>query len=83
MKWFKVSDMHSGGYRKTQFEDAYIQADSEEEAANIFERTTGANPYGCACECCGSDFSIYEVENPEPAAERVLVIPACDEETLI
>lgn len=84
MKWFIVSDMHSGGYRKTQYEKAYIQAETEEAAGEIFKQKTGANVYGCACECCGSDFWIYEVEQPEPASEipdrRVLVVPATKEE---
>ena len=56
--WVRFCDMHSGGYKKTDYKYIYIKAESEEKAVEIFEDRFEENPYGEACSCCGSNFSI-------------------------
>ena len=72
MKWFKFSDMHSGGYRKTKYDEYFVEAPDEEAAERIFEEVTGEYPYSVACECCGCNFSVCETE-----AENVIAAENC------
>lgn len=58
-------DLASGGYKKTPYDYIYITAPSEEEAVVEFEDYFGFSPEETTCECCGSDYSIYETEEIE------------------
>lgn len=78
MAWFRYCDMYSGGYKKTDYDYIFIEAETEDDADELFERRLGVDPYGCACACCGSDFSSYEVDervvNEASMQDGVLVI---------
>lgn len=74
--WTRFYDMCSGGDTKLAWRKVYIEA-SEEEARVIFENRLRRNPDQVTCCCCGPDYSVSEVEKPEKASPRdVLVIPA-------
>lgn len=62
MKTFRFYDMCSGGSEKLFFKEIHIMADSEEEACDIFLREFKRNPRNVTCDCCGPDYSIWEVE---------------------
>ena len=59
-------DMHSGGGRKLEWEQIYIEA-PEAEARVIFYNRYGRNPSRVTCTCCGDDYSISESETLEQA----------------
>lgn len=74
-KYYEFADMHSGGGAKTDYEYIYIKAESEEEAVEIFEAKFDRSPYHTTCDCCGPDYSIWEVEKPtRSASDEVLII---------
>lgn len=58
MKWFRFMDMHSGGGRKTEWDQIYVEAETEDDACAIFEKRTGRDPNHTTCKCCGGDYSI-------------------------
>lgn len=60
--WTRFSDMHSGGGRKTQYEDIFIEA-PEGEAKIVFFNRFGLDPDNTTCDCCGADYAIYECED--------------------
>lgn len=78
MAWFEYSDMYTGGYAKSDYGTIFVEAHDEDEADHIFENELDLDPYGVACDCCGNDFWISEVEVDyvEECAKRegVLVI---------
>ena len=61
-KWTSFSDMHSGGGRKLEWEQIFIEA-PEEEARNIFYNRFDRYPDHVSCDCCGSDYSVNELDN--------------------
>lgn len=64
MKWFEFFDMSSGGSEKTDHSVITIEAQSVHQAISIFEHTFDRDPLNVTCDCCGSDFSISQVEKP-------------------
>ena len=71
--WIEFYDMSSGGTEKTPYTKIFIEAESEEEAVEIFENKFDRYPYNVTCECCGCDFAVYQVDEPE-YSEGYLVI---------
>ena len=59
--WTKFMDTYSGGNKKENWENIYIEA-PKEEAKVIFYNRFGHNPDRVTCTCCGPDYSIYEEE---------------------
>ena len=76
-KWFSFQDNHSGGYKKTPLERYFIEAPDQSTAEDIFERETGQYPHAAACECCGANFTIFEVDAPLPPSkyDKTKIIP--------
>lgn len=62
MAWTRFYDLHSGGYRKFDFDVAYIEL-PEEEAIEYFTDKFD-HPYAVTCDCCGEDYSVYEGASP-------------------
>ena len=60
MVWTRFFDMSSGGSEKLDFGTIYIEA-KEPVARCVFELKFGLDPDNVTCECCGPDFSVYEV----------------------
>ena len=73
--WTKFMDTHSGGDKKENWENIYIEA-PKEEAKVIFYNRFGHNPDRVTCTCCGPDYSIYEEET---LAEVTAFERGCDE----
>lgn len=65
--WISYYDMHSGGSRKLDWEVIFIEADSEEEANNLFVSLFGRHPDNVTCDYCGNDYSVDECETLEQA----------------
>ena len=63
----RFMDMHSGGELKTPYSHIYIEADSYEEALDIFKEKFDRNPYNVTCNCCGEDFSVSEEKDLKSA----------------
>ena len=61
-------DMHSGGGQKLDWAKIYVEADSEEEAIEIFQQEFGRDPNHITCNCCGEDYSISSAETLEEAS---------------
>lgn len=57
--WTKFDDMHSGGYKQTDFDEIWIEL-PENKACEYFEKIFDFSPYGVTCDCCGSDYWINE-----------------------
>ena len=71
--WTKFFDMSSGGSEKTDWTVIYIEL-PEDKAVEYFEDRFGRNPHNVTCDCCGSDFSVYEVsEKPEPSNGTLII----------
>ncbi len=65
MGWTRITDMHTGGGRKTHWDVIYIQA-SEEVARTVFEqRFEGVDLDASSCNCCGPDFSVSYWGTPD------------------
>ncbi|MBW7977996.1 hypothetical protein RY279_06645 [Bacillus velezensis] len=62
MAWFKYRDMSTGGYEKSDYGTIFVEAHDEYKANDIFESELDLDPYGVACDCCGNDFWVSEVE---------------------
>ena len=66
--WYYFHDNNTFAIKKLPYHDIWIEARNEEEAAEIFEKATGRNPYYWSCitpGCCGTpDFTI-RVENDD------------------
>ena len=60
--WTRFSDCHSGGGRKTEYDAYHIQAPSEELAIVAFEAYTRLDAHHTTCDCCGPDWSIYQID---------------------
>lgn len=58
---YKFMDMHSGGGTKAGFEEIIIQAHSKSEAVEIFKDRYDRDPNHVTCNCCGPDYSYWEV----------------------
>lgn len=67
-KWTNFYDLSSGGYEKTPHSIIAVEGD-EKTARERFEAIFEADSHGCACECCGSDFSVDEYESLEALLE--------------
>lgn len=68
--WTKFFDMHSGGCVKVPpYEIIYIEAESENEAIEIFETRFDRDPFNITCDCCGNDYSLSEYDTLEEATE--------------
>lgn len=86
--WISFWDMHSGGGTKTDYEKIFIEANSEDEGVEIFEREFDEHPYDVACECCGSNFAVDVYETLEEATKyhrhgKSLDEYLCDEEVKV
>jgi len=57
--WTRFFDLSSGGGNKVGPDVIWIEA-PEEKAVELFEAIFGRNPYNVTCECCGSDYAVYE-----------------------
>jgi hypothetical protein len=66
MAWTQFWDMNSGGGRKENWSQIFIEA-PEEEAVSVFYSMFGHNPHRVSCTCCGPDYSIEEEETLEEA----------------
>lgn len=58
--WTEFYDMRSGGGKKEKFGTIYIQA-PEDAAEVIFYNRFDHSPRRVTCTCCGSDYSISEL----------------------
>lgn len=67
MAWTQFMDMHSGGGTKTDYEYIYIEANTEDEAIELFEEIFDEYPYSVACGCCGDNFSVSSYDTLEEA----------------
>ena len=56
--------MHTGGWKKTEWNLIYIEA-PEDIATRVFEEKFNKNPCAVSCSCCGSDYSICEVDGTD------------------
>lgn len=76
MVWTRFFDLHSGGYRKFDFDVAYIELPEDEAIEYFTDRFQ--HPHSVTCDCCGEDYSVYEcgVSPPEAArkGETVLIV---------
>ena len=72
MAWTKFSDMYSGGSCKTKYNDIYIEL-PEYETKQYFENEFGRDPYNVTCNCCGNDFVVYEVDEPEQGKYNLII----------
>lgn len=71
--WTKFFDMSSGGSEKTDWTEIYIEL-PEDKAIKYFEDRFDRDPHNVTCSCCGSDFSVYEVdEEPEPSSGTLII----------
>lgn len=59
--WTQFFDMHSGGGRKLEWDNIFIEA-SKEAAIMIFTNLFDHDPYNVTCDCCGDDYSIIEYD---------------------
>lgn len=66
--WTRFFDMSSGGGEKTEWSIIYVEADSEDQAVDIFSERFG-DPYNITCDCCGSDFSVGSQDSLEEITE--------------
>lgn len=83
--WTRFTDIHSFGYKKTQYSAMFIEANLD-RAVEAFEARFQRNPYNVTCTCCGPDYSVYEDEAPdesEVSRDDVCVIPAAEVLSLI
>lgn len=67
-KWTRFRDCYSGGGLTTAWTEIYVQADVDSAEA-IFKYVTGEDPNAVACDCCGSNFSYCEVDDPPSASD--------------
>lgn len=61
-KWTVFCDMSSGGGQKLEWRKIFIEA-PEKEARNIFYNRFDRYPDHVTCDCCGSDYSVNELDN--------------------
>jgi len=66
-------DMYSGGGRKLSHEAFLIEL-SEAKAKIFFEAKFSVDADNVTCTCCGSDFAIWETDNPDFEENGVMVI---------
>ena len=71
--WTEFTDMHSGGLKKTKWSYIYIEL-PEKQAVEYFENRFNLNPDFVTCPCCGSDFSVHEMDGAPEDGEGVLII---------
>ena len=70
-------DNYSGGGSCTDYDRIIIEVDAsnweeaEDKAEVIFEKKFNVSPYGCSCECCGSDYSIFTLDGKEELEEII------------
>jgi len=64
--WTQFSDAHTMGYKKTPYEDIYIEA-PKEIAEEIYKERFGKSVWSMWCECCGHGYSINEYDSLEQA----------------
>jgi hypothetical protein len=57
--WTVFKDAHSGGSKKLRFEIIYIEAPPD-TALRIFRHVFKLDPHNVTCDCCGSDYSIFD-----------------------
>ncbi len=68
--WTEFWDMHSGRTRKIEWDRVYIEAPVA-LAKRVFQDRYKRNPDNVSCECCGSDFDVFELTLSElPEAIR-------------
>lgn len=64
MPWTRITDMHSGGRQKLHFGTCVIEA-GEKAAVSAFREKYHRDPEHISCECCGEDYSVWEMSNEE------------------
>ena len=70
--WVQFMDMHSGGRSKEPpYEYIYIEADSREEARQIFMSVFEHDPDEIGCRCCGENYAYYDPQELEHAISYV------------
>lgn len=74
-------NMCSGGSRQTQYATLFIEADSKQQAVEVFEHHFDRSPYHTTCSCCGMDYSIMDYDTLEEATEYDLKSPPFLEKT--
>ncbi len=74
--WTHFMDMHSGGGRKLQWENVFINA-PKAEAIAIFEKRFDRDPYNITCDCCGEDYAVDEYPTLEAAANYWIQSARC------
>ena len=63
------SDLYSGGHPKTDHGLIIIKG-KRNTAIKKFKKVFKINPLRTSCQCCGSDYSIYEYETLEQINEE-------------
>lgn len=71
--WTKFFDMASGGLKKTDYEQIYIEL-PEDKARKYFEYKFERDPDNITCNCCGRDFLVYEVDEEPTESNDTLII---------
>lgn len=71
--WTKFDDMYSGGSKKLEWCEIYIEL-PEKKAAAYFESKFDRNPYNTTCSCCGQDYWIEEIDSLPDSVGSALVI---------
>jgi len=64
--WTRLSDAHTMGYKKTPYENIYIET-TKKIAEDIYEERFGKSVWSLWCECCGHGYTIYEYDSLEQA----------------
>jgi hypothetical protein len=64
-KFFHFMDSHSGGGKKFDHNDIYVEACCELSAKARFKEIYNHDPDNVTCQCCGRDFSVYEVSRED------------------
>jgi hypothetical protein len=69
----KFYDLSSGGSAKEEFCTLYVELPIS-EAIEWFIDKYGHDPYNITCECCGSDYSVWEVPKGYDMHDADLII---------
>lgn len=61
--WTEFFDLHSGGSAQTKYSSIFIELPKSE--AIVYFTENFSDPYNVTCECCGQDYSVYEVDEAD------------------
>lgn len=63
MSWTNFYDMHSGGKLKVPPYGSILIELPRKDAIEYFQKRFDQDPLWIACECCGENYDIREIEN--------------------